>query len=174
MRGTVATGWVLLMGAVFLALVLVVGLYAWDVAARAAEAALRPPEVAPLALAVETPVGPPIAVSSAPAGASTAPPAAGDAVAGQRVFATQCNSCHPGANAGIGPALYGPQFAQRYPEDGPLIAVVRQGKGGMPALSAAQFGDADLADVIAYMRGLQSGAIAPEPTPTPRPRSRGG
>ena len=83
-------------------------------------------------------------------------------------------ACHPGANAGIGPALYGPQFAQRYPEDGPLIAVVRQGKGGMPALSPAQLGDADLADVIAYLRGLQSGAIAPEPTPTPRPRSRGG
>jgi mono/diheme cytochrome c family protein len=175
MRGTVMTGWVLLMGAVLLALVLVVGLYAWDVAARTAEAALRPPELAPLALAVETPVALPIAVSSTAAGASTMPPAAaGDAAAGQRAFATHCNSCHPGANAGIGPALYGPQFAQRYPDDKPLIAVVRQGKGGMPALSPAQLGDADLADVIAYLRGLQSGAIAPEPTPTPRPRSRGG
>ena len=174
LRGTIATGWVLLIGAVCLALVLVVGLYAWDVAARAAEAALRPPAVAPLALAVETLVATPTAVSSTSAAPSTAPPEAGDAVAGQRVFATRCNSCHPGANAGIGPALYGPQFAQRYPDDGPLIAVIRQGKGGMPAVSLTQLGDPDLANVIAYLRGLQSGAIAPEPTPTPRPRSRGG
>ena len=175
MRGTLATGWVLLIGAIFLALVLVVWLYAWDVAARAAEAALRPPEVAPLALAAETPTATPAIAPSAAVGAvSTAPPGVGDAVAGQLVFATHCTACHPGANAGIGPALYGPQFAQRYPENGPLIAVVRQGKGGMPAFSPAQLGNAELADVIAYLRGLQSGAIAPESTPTPRPRSRGG
>lgn len=93
---------------------------------------------------------------------------------GQRVFATQCNSCHPGANAGIGPALYGPQFAERYPEDSVLIAVIHQGKGGMPAFSSDQVSDQDLVNMVAYMRGLGSGALAPEPTPTPRLRQRGG
>jgi mono/diheme cytochrome c family protein len=99
---------------------------------------------------------------------------AGDAVAGQRVFASACASCHPNANAGIGPALYGPQFADRYPDDAAIAAVIRQGKGGMPGFSPGQLGDQDLANINSYLRGLGSGAIAPEPTPTPRPRQRGG
>src|SRR5438093_5107215 len=175
MHGTAATGWGLLIGAVVLALLGVIGLYAWDAAARTAEAALRPPPVAPLALAQQTPALPRVAPSpvNSPA-ASSGPLAAGDPTAGQRVFAAQCNSCHPGANAGIGPALYGPQFAERYPEDGPIAAVTRQGKGGMPALAPDQLSNQDLADTIAYLRGLVSGAIAPEPTPTPPPRRGGG
>jgi mono/diheme cytochrome c family protein len=101
------------------------------------------------------------------------PTAGGDAVAGQRLFAAQCNSCHPSANTGIGPVLYGPQFVQRYPEDERLIAVVRQGRGGMPAYSPGQLSDQNLADIIAYLHGLSSGTIAPEPTPTALTR-RGG
>jgi len=100
--------------------------------------------------------------------------APGDAAAGQRAFAAQCTSCHPGANAGIGPAVYGPQFAERYPDDGPLAAVIRQGKSGMPAFAPDQISDQELSNIVAYLRGLASGAVAPEPTPTPRPRQRGG
>jgi mono/diheme cytochrome c family protein len=70
--------------------------------------------------------------------------------------------------------VYGPQFADRYPEDGPLAAVIRQGKGGMPGFAEDHLSEQDLANTIAYLRGLASGAIAPEPTPTPRPRQRGG
>jgi len=44
----------------------------------------------------------------------------------------------------------------------------------MPAFSAAQLSDQDMADLIAYLRGLGSGTIAPEPTPTPRPRRERG
>jgi mono/diheme cytochrome c family protein len=70
--------------------------------------------------------------------------------------------------------LYGPQFTDRYPDDTAVVSVIRQGKGGMPAYSSSQLGDQDLANVVAYLRGLGSGAISSEPTPTPRPRQRGG
>jgi mono/diheme cytochrome c family protein len=157
------------------AVIIVAGLYAWDSAARTAEAALRPVPVAPLAVPLRTPTPPvPAAPPIASAVAASGALAAGDPGAGQRVFVAQCTSCHPGANAGIGPALYGPQFVERYPDDAPLLAVIRQGKGGMPAFLASQLDDADLANVVAYMRGLASGAVAPAPTPTPRPRRSGG
>jgi len=173
MRGTAATGWGLLIGALLLAAALVVGLYVWDRTARTAEAALRPQPVAALAAPPTTSL-PRDVVSPVASPQPSARPAAGDAGTGQRMFAPLCNSCHPGANAGIGPALYGPQFAQRYPEDAALAAVVRRGKGGMPAFSPAQLSDQDMADLIAYLRGLGSGTIAPEPTPTPRPRRERG
>ena len=158
------------------AVVIVVGLYAWDSNARAAEAALRPAPVAPLAPVAQTPSLPIVSASPAtsPVPGAGGPITNGDAAAGKAVFATTCNSCHPNANAGIGPALYGPQFAARYPDDAAVAAVIRQGKGGMPAFSSSQLSDQDLANVIAYLRGLSSGAVAPEPTPTPRPRQRGG
>lgn len=174
MRATL-TGWGLLIASIVAAILIVIGLYAWDTSARAAEASLRPAPVPPLALPIETPRLPLVAsspvASAAPAGGQLTP---GDATAGQRAFAAQCSSCHPGANAGIGPALYGPQFAERYPDDGPLAAVIRQGKGGMPAFAPDQISDQDLSNIVAYLRGLASGAVAPEPTPTPRPRQRGG
>jgi mono/diheme cytochrome c family protein len=175
MRGTATSGLLLLIGALLVAVVLVVGLYAWDSGARAAEAALRPAPVAPLAPVAQTP-SLPLVTSSPPALAQTSPgPApAGDPAAGQRVFASNCNSCHPNANAGIGPALYGPQFTARFADDAAVVAVIRHGKGGMPAFASSQLSDQDVANVISYLRGLGTGAIAPEPTPTPRPRQRSG
>ena len=174
MRATL-TGCGLLIASIVAAMLIVIGLYAWDTSTRAAEASLRPAPVAPLALPIETPKLP--LVASSPV--ASAPPASGqlapgDAAAGQRAFAAQCTSCHPGANAGIGPAVYGPQFAERYPDDGPLAAVIRQGKSGMPAFAPDQISDQELSNIVAYLRGLASGAVAPEPTPTPRPRQRGG
>jgi mono/diheme cytochrome c family protein len=171
MRGTALSGCGLLIVALVAAVVIVGALYAWDTSARAAEASLRPAPVAPLAPVAQTPAVP--LVSASPA-ASALPVSSGDAAAGQAVFARLCTSCHPNANAGIGPALYGTAFADRYPDDAAVAAVIRQGKGGMPAFSSAQLSDQDVATVIAYLRGLSSGTVAPEPTPTPRPRQRGG
>jgi mono/diheme cytochrome c family protein len=175
MRGTATSGWGLLLVAVVAALAIVVGLYIWDSEARAAEAALRPAPVAPLAPASQTP-SLPLVSTSPPAATETQSslPSTGDPVAGQRLFASSCNLCHPSANAGIGPALHGPQFSARYSDDAAIAAVIRQGKGGMPAFSAGSLNDQDLANVVAYLRGLGTGAVAPEPTPTPRPRARGG
>lgn len=175
MRGTIVTGWTLLIVAIVAAVLIAIGLYAWDSSARAAEAALRPAPVAPLAPTSPRRVLPAPAASPVTSPmVANAPLPAGEANAGQRVVAAQCYSCHPGANAGIGPALYGPQLADRYPDDTQLVAVIRQGKGGMPGFGPDQVSDEDLANVIAYLHGLGSGAIAPEPTPTPRPRQRGG
>jgi mono/diheme cytochrome c family protein len=175
MRGTSLSGWTMLLMAVVSALVIVLGLYIWDSGARAAEAALRPAPVAPLAPASQTASLPLVSASPQPTTQSQSTvPSTGDPVAGQNVFATSCNPCHPSANAGIGPALHGPQFSARYPEDAAIAAVIRQGRGGMPAFAPGSLSDRDLANVIAYLRGLGSGAIAPEPTPTPRPRARGG
>jgi mono/diheme cytochrome c family protein len=175
LRGTAATGWTILLLALASAVAIVVALYAWDTNARTAEAALRPAPVAPLAPVTQTSSLP---LGSAASNASPVPPAValpgGDATAGKDAFARACNACHPNAGAGIGPALYGPQFAQRYPDDSSIAAVIRRGKGGMPAIASSSLTDQDLANVIAYMRGLGSGAIAPEPTPTPRPRQRSG
>ena len=176
MRGSALTGWGLLLVALVAAVVIVVGLYAWDSSARAAEAALRPAPVAPLAPAATTPSLP--IVSSSPAASPVASAAGtvggGDAAAGQAVFARSCTPCHPNANAGIGPALHGPAFTSRYPDDAAIAAVIRQGRGKMPAFSSASLPDQDLTNVVAYLRGLGSGAIAPEATPTPRPRQPGG
>jgi mono/diheme cytochrome c family protein len=175
MRGTAFSGWGLLLVGVVTAVAIVFGLYVWDSGAREAEAALRPAPVAPLAPASQTASLPLVSASPLVAthSQSTAP-STGDPTAGQRTFATSCNSCHPGANAGIGPALHGPQFSARYPDETAIAAVIRQGKGGMPGFSAGSLSDQDLANVVAYLHGLGSGAIAPEPTPTPRPRARGG
>ena len=175
MRGMAATGWMLLLFALAAAVAIVVALYAWDTNARAAETALRPAPVAPLAPVTQTSSLP---LSSATAGVGPVPVSAavsgGDATAGKDAFTRACTQCHPNANAGIGPALYGPQFVQRYPDDSSIAAVIRQGKGGMPAFAATSLSDQDLADVVVYIRGRGSGALAPEPTPTPRPRQRSG
>src|ERR1700681_2168519 len=109
MRGTTATGVGLLIAAIVAAVVIVVGLFGWDQRARGAEAALRPAPVAPLAAAAATP---------ARAGAPAPAPAAG-----QRVFNTLCTGCHPNANAGVGPALHGPAFSQRYPDDAAIATI---------------------------------------------------
>jgi mono/diheme cytochrome c family protein len=171
MRATSFSGWALLLVAVVSALAIVLSLYVWDSGAREAEAALRPAPVAPLAPASQTPSLP--LVSASPV-VATQSQSTGDPAAGQKVFMTSCNPCHPSANAGIGPALHGPQFSARYPDDAAIAAVIRQGRGGMPAFAPGSLSDQDLANVVAYLRGLGSGAIAPEPTPTPRPRARGG
>ena len=170
-RGTLATGLTLTVGAAVLALLIVIWLYRWDISAREAEAALRPAPVAPLAPVAVTPVLP--LNRASPAAAPLTSPTSADP-AGQQVFAAKCTTCHPNANAGIGPALHGSAFASRYPDDAILVGVIRQGKGGMPAFPAAQLSDPDRTNVVAYLRSLGASEPSPEPTPTPRPRVRGG
>jgi mono/diheme cytochrome c family protein len=167
-RQAEVTGAVMIVGALVLGAIVAFGLYRWDASARAAEASLRPAPVAPLAPAPATPA--PLPLAAAPVVSPPASTAGGDAAAGQQVFAAKCNSCHPNANAGIGPAVHGAQFAQRYPDDAPLLAVIRQGKGGMPPFPAGSLSDQDLANVVAYMRSLGTAEVTPEPTPTRRPR----
>jgi mono/diheme cytochrome c family protein len=174
MTGSVGTGLGLLVGALLLAFVIVFGLYRWDVGARAAEAALRPAPVAALAAAAVTPALPLRTAPVVPVASTAVASSAADTSAGQQVFTSLCNACHPNANAGIGPALHGSAFASRYPDDAALLGVVRQGKGGMPPFATSQLSDQDLANVVAYLRGLGTSQPEAESTPTPRPRVRGG
>jgi mono/diheme cytochrome c family protein len=75
----------------------------------------------------------------------TSPPLA----EGQRVFMQQCNQCHVGGAAGLGPALNQRPFL-------PFVVKlqVRAGFGAMPAFSTRQISGSQLDDVVRYMKYL--------------------
>jgi len=93
-------------------------------------------------------------VRQAPAGPVEGP-LSPSAQNGKQLFTTNCNACHPGGAQGIGPRLYGTDFARRYPQDSDLATLIRTGKGNMPGYSEAQLSDAQLQDLIAYLRALK-------------------
>jgi mono/diheme cytochrome c family protein len=69
---------------------------------------------------------------------------------GRRVFMAHCQQCHPGGEAGLGPAI------NDKPLPGFLIALqVRSGLGAMPAFSRQEIGADALADLIAYLKALR-------------------
>ena len=148
--GKALIGWGLLVGALAVASLISIGLYNWDVNARQEEASLRPQPLAPLAALPPTPT--PIAVLTV--GSAPAPVAPGDATAGKATFLKTCFGCHPNGNAAIGPALYGAAFSARYPDNAAIEAVIRGGRGRMPAFASSQLADDDLANIIAYLRSL--------------------
>jgi mono/diheme cytochrome c family protein len=66
------------------------------------------------------------------------PPVTGDPVQddGARIYAARCSGCHGGAGQGLSaPALAG-RVAEVYPEIADQIAVVANGRGGMPAFGS--------------------------------------
>jgi mono/diheme cytochrome c family protein len=66
---------------------------------------------------------------------------------GQLVFMHECNQCHPGGAAGLGPAI------NDKPLPGGLIKTqVRQGLGTMPHFSQQHISDDDLSAVVAYLQ----------------------
>lgn len=80
---------------------------------------------------------------------------------GQRVFAANCNGCHPGGTQGLGPALNNkplPGWAIRFQ--------VRNGLGAMPSFSSEEIDGEQLDALVSYLvwlrrlpvRGLQSPA----------------
>jgi mono/diheme cytochrome c family protein len=69
---------------------------------------------------------------------------------GERVFMAECQPCHPGGEAGLGPALNdkpAPRFLIR--------TQIRSGLGAMPAFSRAQLDDQAVEDVIDYVMALR-------------------
>ncbi len=101
-------------------------------------------------------------------GGTEAPASTGDAVVGEQIFSETCASCHgPDARGleGLGPDLHGNQFVAGMSDD-ELVEFLKVGrsaddpanttgvamppKGGNPSLS-----DADLLDVVAYLRTLE-------------------
>ena len=69
---------------------------------------------------------------------------------GQRVFDKFCDKCHPGGEAGKGPAL------NNKPLPAPLIkAQVRMGMGAMPGFSRELLPPKQLDDLTVYMKALR-------------------
>jgi mono/diheme cytochrome c family protein len=69
---------------------------------------------------------------------------------GQRVFMAQCQGCHPGGEAGVGPSLNdkpAPRFLMRIQ--------VRHGLGAMPAFPPSRVDDRELDDLLDYVLVLR-------------------
>ena len=77
---------------------------------------------------------------------------------GRDVWMMRCNRCHPGGEAGLGPATNDkplPEF---------LIATqIRTGLGAMPAFTEQEMSDDDVAAVIAYMKTIRRVDAKPIP-----------
>jgi mono/diheme cytochrome c family protein len=61
-----------------------------------------------------------------------------------------CNKCHPGGEAGLGPALNNkplPKFL--------MHLQVRKGLGAMPSFSEKKIPDGDLDDLLEYVKALR-------------------
>ena len=138
-------------------------LYAWDVRARAAEVALQPAPPSP----VESQPG-----NASPSAAPSVVAAAGDqaaVAAGATLFGANCNSCHPGGNAGVGPTLHGPRFLAGVPNVASITARIRSGGGEMPPFGPDQLSDQDVANVAAYIISLNLPSASPTPAPASKP-----
>jgi mono/diheme cytochrome c family protein len=72
---------------------------------------------------------------------------------GEEVFMHYCQACHPGGEAGLGPAI------NNKPLPGFLIRMqVRRGFGAMPPFPREILPDHDLDAVVAYLRDLRGQA----------------
>ena len=70
---------------------------------------------------------------------------------GEKVFMMHCQKCHPGGEAGLGPAINSnpaPQFVKRFQ--------VRHGLGVMPAFKEDEISDKDLRDITAYLKAWKT------------------
>lgn len=95
---------------------------------------------------------------------AAARPAAADA-APEGLFVANCSACHQRDGRGIPqafPALVGSSVVQGEP--GGLVALLLNGRGGMPAFRT-QLDDAQIAAVASYVRGAWGNAADPVPTP---------
>ena len=70
---------------------------------------------------------------------------------GEHVFFEFCHQCHPGGEAGLGPAI------NDKPLPGSAIRTqVRMGVGAMPSFSEEEIADKELDDLVEYTTGLRA------------------
>lgn len=85
------------------------------------------------------------------------PPAPPDVVAaagvdGADLYGRRCAGCHGGdGSGGIGPRLAGGRVVSAFPDPADQIAVVTNGRGGMPAFGSRLSGD-EIAAIVDYTR----------------------
>jgi mono/diheme cytochrome c family protein len=66
---------------------------------------------------------------------------------GERVYMLHCQKCHPGGEAGLGPAINSnpaPQFIKRFQ--------MRHGIGVMPSFKRDEISKSDLRDISKYLK----------------------
>lgn len=73
---------------------------------------------------------------------------------GEQIFYRSCNTCHPSGKKGMGPRL--DMIAEHFPEDKALIALLRKGKGMMPAQTKDDINDEELKNLVMYVRTLSA------------------
>lgn len=69
---------------------------------------------------------------------------------GKAVFEHHCSQCHPGGEAGLGPAINNkplPGFLMKFQ--------VRRGIGAMPSFPEKHISDSELDDLISYIKALR-------------------
>jgi mono/diheme cytochrome c family protein len=71
---------------------------------------------------------------------------------GQLVFMEQCNQCHPGGDAGLGPALNNKPVPEAM-----MRLQVRTGLGAMPAIPAHALSERELDDLVEYLEVMRAG-----------------
>jgi mono/diheme cytochrome c family protein len=70
---------------------------------------------------------------------------------GASIYAANCATCHgQGGQGGVGPTLAG-QVVTEFPDPADEIAVVRNGRGGMPSFGG-DLTDQEIAQVVEYTR----------------------
>jgi mono/diheme cytochrome c family protein len=70
---------------------------------------------------------------------------------GEQVFMRECHQCHPGGEAGLGPAI------NNKPLPGFLIKLqVRAGLGAMPAFSQGEISPEELEYLVDYLKALRN------------------
>jgi mono/diheme cytochrome c family protein len=74
---------------------------------------------------------------------------------GERLFYRYCSYCHPGGEAGVGPALNDKPLPESL-----VRAQVRRGLGAMPAFEAITLSDEQVADVAAFVSDLRQTTVA--------------
>jgi mono/diheme cytochrome c family protein len=70
---------------------------------------------------------------------------------GERIYMAHCQKCHPGGEAGLGPAINSnpaPQFVKRFQ--------MRHGLGVMPPFKKNEISKKDLHDISKYLRAWKS------------------
>ncbi|MBI3912685.1 MAG: cytochrome c [Chloroflexi bacterium] len=73
---------------------------------------------------------------------------------GQFVYRTYCYGCHA-PEAKFGPIQSSAEFQAKYANDSAIVPVIRGGRAPMPSFPDHTLSDADLADLIAYLRTLK-------------------